>query len=417
MKVKRAVAILMISAMVIMLPGCITLRTVDTEPVADTEDGTTEPKSADENDSIALDAEEGDERQLSKESVSVPFNAKVLCTGGSIDFETLPAVFLFDTLEELNRYYEENRENYVFSGLAEAIREYNEVWFSTHQILLVVLREGSGAIRHLVTQVTAGQDPAIEIVDMTPSELTADEAVWHLLIETERVFDSADGIALRFSEDKRWESLSETLRATIPSISSDVYVGGHEVWVNLFSESDGRCELEDIKAIQTINESIRTCGFEDTVETVRICIYDRDRKLLSDHTVHRSEEAEGMTGNAPTAVTQEEIAAYVSGLLEAFPYHTESLSVIPQNSLSVGTMEIVLSTESVSDIRFDEIDSLLCSIQAYSDRNRCLNACSVSVMMGEECVLYAVRDFDFGSLNAWISPAYEETFVSQEGPR
>lgn len=364
-----------------------------------------------------MDAEEGDERQLSKESVSVPFNAKVLCTGGSIDFETLPAVFLFDTLEELNRYYEENRENYGFSGLAEAIREYNEVWFSTHQILLVVLREGSGAIRHLVTQVTAGQDPAIEIAVMTPSELTADEAVWHLLIETERVFDSADGIALRFSEDKRWESLSETLRATIPSISSDVYVGGHEVWVNLFSESDGRCELEDIKAIQTIHESIRTCGFEDTVETVRICIYDRDRKLLSDHTVHRSEEAEGMTGNAPTAVTQEEIAAYVSGLLKAFPNYTESLSVSPQNSLSVGTMEIVLGTESVSDIRFDEIDSMLSGIQSYAERNRCLNACSVSVMMGEECVLYAVRDFDFGSLNAWISPAYEETFVSQEGPR
>lgn len=125
MKVKRAVAILMISAMVIMLPGCITLRTVDTEPVADTEDGTTEPKNADENGSIASYAEEENEKQPSKESVSVPFNAKVLCTGGSIDFETLPAVFLFDTLEELNRYYEENRENYGFSGLAEAIRGYD----------------------------------------------------------------------------------------------------------------------------------------------------------------------------------------------------------------------------------------------------------------------------------------------------
>lgn len=417
MKVKRAVAILMISAMVIMLPGCITLRTVDTEPVGNTEDGIAEPKKADENDSIALDAEEGDERQLSKESVSVPFNAKVLCTGGSIDFETLPAVFLFDTLEELNRYYEENRENYGFSGLAEAIRGYDVAWFSTHQILLVVLWEGSGAIRHLVTQVTAGQDPAVEIAVMTPPELTDDEAVWHLLIETERVFDSADGIALRFSEDIRWKSLSETLRVAIPSVSSDVFVGGQQVWVNLFSESDGRCELEDIKAIQTIHESIRVCGFEDTVQTVRICIYDRNRKLLSDHTVHRSEEAEGTTGNTAAVVTQEEIAAYVSELLEAFPNHTESLSVSPQNPLSAGTMEIVLNTESVSDIQFDEIDSLLSSIQAHADRNRCLNACSVSVMMGEECVLYAVRDFDFGSLNAWISPAYEETFVSQEGPR
>ena len=404
MKLTRAVAILMVWAMMIMLPGCITLRTVDTEPVADTEDGTTEPKSADENDSIALDAEEGDERQLSKESVSVPFNAKVLCTGGSIDFETLPAVFLFDTLEELNRYYEENRENYGFSGLAEAIREYNEVWFSTHQILLVVLWEGSGAIRHLVTQAV-----------MTPPDLTDDEAVWHLLIETERVFDSADGIALRFSEDIRWKSLSETLRVAIPSVSSDVFVGGQQVWVNLFSESDGRCELEDIKAIQTIHESIRVCGFEDTVQTVRICIYDRNQKLLSDHTVHRSEEAEGTTGNTAAVVTQEEIAAYVSELLEAFPNHTESLSVSPQNPLSAGAMEIVLNTESVSDIRFDEIDSLLSNIQAYADWNRCLNACSVSVMMGEECVLYAVRDFDFESLNAWISPAYEETFVSQEG--
>lgn len=416
MKRTGIIAVLTALATAAALSGCVTLRTADAVPARNPENEIAEPKRADERTALTSGAEEESEKQPSKKSAAVPFHAKVFRTDGGTEREALPAVYLIDTLEELNRYCGENRETYGLSDFAEAIREYREAWFSAHQILLVVLREGSGAIRHLVTQVTAGQDPAIEIAVMKPSELTADEAVWHLLIETERVFDSADGIALRFGEDTRWESLAETLRAAVPSLSSEVSVGGQQVWVNLFSESDGRCALEDVKAEQAVYEGIRTCGFEDTVQTVRICIYDRNRTLLSSRTGHRSQEAEGSMGSVPAAVTREEIAAYVSGLLEAIPYRTESLSVSLQDSPPGGTMEIVLRTESVSDIRFDEIDSLLERIRAYAARNRCLDACSVSVMTGEECALYAVRDFDFGSLTAWISPAYEEAFVSQEGP-
>ncbi len=132
-------------------------------------------------------------------------------TNGYHEDVRYPVLTLIGSVEELEQYVEENRDSYDLShretvyadstaGFADAIEAYDEPWFETHQLLLVLLEEGSGSIRHEVTAVTAGAEPAVDIDRLVPECCTDDMAEWHILIELEKgTFDSADGIAVRFT--------------------------------------------------------------------------------------------------------------------------------------------------------------------------------------------------------------------------
>ncbi len=143
-------------------------------------------------------------------AAGVPFSARYIRTDGYHDGVRYPIVTRIDSVGALRAYYEENREKYDLSrketvyadtaiGFADAMEAYDDAWFKTHQLLLVLVEESSGSVRHAVTKVTAGPDAAVEIDRLVPEVGTADMAEWHILIETDRVFDDADGIAVRFT--------------------------------------------------------------------------------------------------------------------------------------------------------------------------------------------------------------------------
>ena len=143
-------------------------------------------------------------------AAQLSFAAQYIRTNGCRDGAAYPAVTLIDSAGALERYCETYGELYDFShkekvysdttiGFVDAIKGYDEAWFGTHQLLIVLLEEGSGSVRHAVTRVTAGQEPLVEIERQVPEVGTADMAEWHILIETERVFDAGAGIAVRFT--------------------------------------------------------------------------------------------------------------------------------------------------------------------------------------------------------------------------
>ena len=81
--------------------------------------------------------------------------------------------------------------------LEEAFRAYDDAWFATHTLLLAVLEEGSGSVRHTVTRVekTAPHAGTVEIKRDVPQVGTCDMAYWHILIELPAgVFGAADTI-------------------------------------------------------------------------------------------------------------------------------------------------------------------------------------------------------------------------------
>ena len=133
------------------------------------------------------------------------FEAQYIRTDGYHDGVSYPRVTLIGSAEELNRYYDGNKALYDFRhkekvysdttvGFVDAIAKYDGAWFRDHELILVLLEEGSGSVRHEVTEVNAGEEPFVKIARLVPEVGTDDMAEWHILIETERVFGAASEI-------------------------------------------------------------------------------------------------------------------------------------------------------------------------------------------------------------------------------
>ncbi len=90
-----------------------------------------------------------------------------------------PQVFVLDSREKLDKYYNENEYRYDFThkevvyadstiGFVDAIKKYDDQWFDTHQLVVVLLQESSGSNRHEVTRVTKGTESLIQINRIIP---------------------------------------------------------------------------------------------------------------------------------------------------------------------------------------------------------------------------------------------------------
>ena len=146
------------------------------------------------------------------------YTAQYIRTDGYRDGEVYPKAFLITDAEELNRYYEENRNFYDFGhrekvyadssiGFADAIGKYDAAWFENHRLILVLLEEGSGSVRHELAGVMPRKNGlTVEIVSRIPEVGTSDMAEWHILIETERMIDPETEIRVSVSQQGPGES-------------------------------------------------------------------------------------------------------------------------------------------------------------------------------------------------------------------
>ncbi len=146
------------------------------------------------------------------------YTAQYIRTDGYRDGEVYPKAFLITDAEELNRYYEENRNFYDFGhrekvyadssiGFADAIGKYDAAWFENHRLILVLLEEGSGSVRHELAGVMPRENGlTVEIVSRIPEVGTSDMAEWHILIETERMIDPETEIRVFVSQQGPGES-------------------------------------------------------------------------------------------------------------------------------------------------------------------------------------------------------------------
>ena len=141
-------------------------------------------------------------------SEGLPFEARIIRTDGYHDGVKYPRVTLVNSAEELKRYYEENRALYDFShketvysdttiGFVDAIEGYDDAWFRDHQLIIVLLEEGSGSVRHNVTEVKGGNAPEVSVSRLVPEVGTDDMAEWHILIGVERVFEPETEIIVK----------------------------------------------------------------------------------------------------------------------------------------------------------------------------------------------------------------------------
>ncbi len=100
--------------------------------------------------------------------------------------------YIFESLEELENYYNENKEVYYLQeDFTEAIKNYDDKYFSDHNLVLILLEEGSGSVKHEVKsyQMVDGY-LKVNIDRVTPKYGTCDMAGWHIFIEVEKLVTS-----------------------------------------------------------------------------------------------------------------------------------------------------------------------------------------------------------------------------------
>lgn len=128
----------------------------------------------------------------------VGFNAQYIRTGWN-DEENYPSVRVICSVEELKTYYNENKDIYYLErrkdpasdstiGFLDAADKYDDAYFEKQILIMVLLEEGSGSIRHKVDYVKKGYDGKfyINVLSIIPEIGTDDMAGWHILIEPEK---------------------------------------------------------------------------------------------------------------------------------------------------------------------------------------------------------------------------------------
>ncbi len=138
------------------------------------------------------------------ESVAVAFTAHYIRTDGYIADEIYPKAYRITSAGEWENYYEENKDRYDFDrtvnpelpvALIDLADGYDDAFFEKNDLIVLVLEEGSGSIRHEVTELTLVPDASGDgytlrpvITRIVPGSMTEDMAEWHILIETEKAY-------------------------------------------------------------------------------------------------------------------------------------------------------------------------------------------------------------------------------------
>ena len=148
-----------------------------------------------------------DELQQGDNDIPAPmayaFEAQYIRTNGGSENTSYPYHVVINSREELDAYYETNKELFdlerkekVYSdttiGFLDACDKYDDTYFERQNLVLIVLEEGSGSVRHEITDVRNRWDENgaslgwnITINRIVPDVATDDMAQWHLFLEVQ----------------------------------------------------------------------------------------------------------------------------------------------------------------------------------------------------------------------------------------
>lgn len=131
------------------------------------------------------------------------FEAQYIRTNGGSENTSYPYHVVINSREDLDAYYETNKELFdlerkekVYSdttiGFLDACDKYDDSYFERQNLVLIVLEEGSGSIRHEIKDVRNRWDENgaslgwnITINRIVPEVVTDDMAQWHLFLEVQ----------------------------------------------------------------------------------------------------------------------------------------------------------------------------------------------------------------------------------------
>lgn len=127
------------------------------------------------------------------------YQAQYIRTDGSKEDAQYPLLVVIRSRTELEQYYHDNKDLYdlerrekVYSdstiGFLDACDQYDDAFFAGKDLIILVLEESSGSIRHEIQGIRPYQNDSWQLTGrrITPEECTDDMAQWHILIEIEK---------------------------------------------------------------------------------------------------------------------------------------------------------------------------------------------------------------------------------------
>lgn len=127
------------------------------------------------------------------------FYAQYIRTDGYHEDIEYPVVKIIRSVDELNAYYNANKDKYSLErrtdpssdstiGFLDACDKYDEAYFDDRILVMVLLEESSGSIRHKIQSIAWSEQNkklTVSIESIVPEAGTEDMAQWHILLEPE----------------------------------------------------------------------------------------------------------------------------------------------------------------------------------------------------------------------------------------
>ncbi|MCL2164713.1 MAG: hypothetical protein FWH55_10075 [Oscillospiraceae bacterium] len=134
------------------------------------------------------------------------FSVRYIRTNGYIDGAKYPVINVINSRYELEQYYNQYKDTYDFAsqrsglpdfkeyvnasiGFADAMEGYPDEFFRDNYLVIVMLEEGSGSIRHKVERID--ENGNIFTTRLVPEIGTADMAEWNILITLNKSIEYA----------------------------------------------------------------------------------------------------------------------------------------------------------------------------------------------------------------------------------
>ena len=144
-------------------------------------------------------ADQPDSDPVNQKPEQLDYKVQYIRTDGYVDGAEFPCVAVIGSVEELNSYYKDNKDTFdlerkekVYSdttiGFLDACDRYDQGYFESKLLILVLLEEGSGSVRHEVQSVmrTDTGKVAVYVDRVIPEVGTDDMAQWHIILELDK---------------------------------------------------------------------------------------------------------------------------------------------------------------------------------------------------------------------------------------
>ena len=223
------------------------------------------------------------------------------------------------------------------------------------------------------------------------------------------------------------KDMCESIQNAYPELNlvdiSSVHVNNQTLSVELQSSGEGRCTLDDVKAIQNIYTVIHAQSLADKIRNVKIEIVDRTGTVIYDETeADVSSKVENDLAQTTTADTEiiadRDILQEARNVLADTSYSIQSVNISDAEEITGKCLNLTLTLSNADDSSVSRISSVYDNLESYSLSTGAITQCNITLLNDEqECIAYMIGDFQYGNCIAWISPDYENAFVAQEGPQ